>query len=82
MKWHCQSLCVYNSDGHYGIDLFSYSVRAVTSCGGGGAKVESTVSGQTLGQELMDLEKAHKEGVISDKEYKKLKENLIKKYGK
>ena len=53
----------------------------LTSCGGGGAKVE-TRSSQTLGQELMDLEKAHEEGVITDKEYKKLKENMIKKYGK
>jgi len=53
---------------------------ALTSCGGGGAKVESQVSTQTLGQQLIDLEKAHKEGVITEKEYKKAKEGLLKKY--
>ena len=47
-----------------------------TGCGGGGAKVQTT-SG-TLGQELMDLEKAYKQGTISEKEYKKAKENLLK----
>jgi uncharacterized membrane protein len=52
----------------------------LTSCGGGGAKVESTVSTQTLGQQLIDLDKAYKEGVITEKEYKKTKEALIEKY--
>lgn len=52
----------------------------LTSCGGGGAKVESTVSTQTLGQQLIDLDKAYKEGVLSEKEYKKAKEALIEKY--
>ncbi|MGB3211430.1 MAG: hypothetical protein WBB19_12055 [Desulforhopalus sp.] len=50
------------------------------SCGGGGAKVESTMSTQTLGQQLIDLDKAYKEGVITEKEYEKSKEGLIKKY--
>ena len=53
---------------------------ALTSCGGGGAKVESTVSTQTLGQQLIDLDKAYKEGVITEKEYKETKASLIKKY--
>ncbi len=52
----------------------------LTSCGGGGAKVESQVSTQTLGQQLIDLEKAYKEGVITEKEYKKAKEGLLEKY--
>jgi DMAP1-binding Domain len=52
----------------------------LTSCGGGGAKVESTVSTQTLGQQLIDLDKAYKEGVITEKEYKKSKEALMEKY--
>jgi hypothetical protein len=38
------------------------------------------VSTQTLGQQLIDLDKAYKEGVITEKEYKKTKEALIKKY--
>ena len=52
----------------------------LTSCGGGGAKVESTVSTQTLGQQLIDLDKAYKEGVITEKEYKNAKQALIEKY--
>ena len=52
----------------------------LTSCGGGGAKVESSVSTQTLGQQLIDLDKAYKEGVITEKEYNKVKKGLIKKY--
>ena len=52
---------------------------SLTGCGGGGAKMESSVSTQTLGQQLIDLDKAFKEGVITEKEYKKAKESLIKK---
>ena len=52
----------------------------LTSCGGGGAKVESTVSTQTLGQQLIDLNKAFKEGVITEEEYKKNKEVIEKHY--
>lgn len=36
----------------------------------------------TLGQELLDLDKAHKEGVISEDEYNKLKKDIIKKHHK
>ena len=52
----------------------------LTSCGGGGAKVESSVSTQTLGQQLIDLEKAYKQGVITEKEYRKAKESLVETY--
>lgn len=52
----------------------------LTSCGGGGAKVESTVSTQTLGQQLIDLDKAYKEGVITEKEYNKSKKALMEQY--
>jgi len=50
------------------------------SCGGGGAKVDSTVTTQTLGQQLIDLDKAYKEGVITEKEYNKSKKALMEKY--
>ncbi len=49
----------------------------VSGCGGG-ADVKSTTRTTTLGQELMDLEKAYKQGVISEKEYKAAKEKLMK----
>ncbi len=59
------------------VGLIAASV-ALTSCGGGGAKVQSQTKTTTLGQELMDLEKAYKSDVISEKEYKKAKEELLK----
>ena len=59
---------------------FIFFCATLTSCGGGGAKVESTVSTQTLGQQLIDLDKAYKEGVITEKEYNKSKKALMEKY--
>jgi uncharacterized membrane protein len=47
-------------------------------CRGGKAKVEATTTTTTLGQELMDLEKAYKQGIITEKEYKQSKERIIK----
>ena len=59
------------------VGLIAVSV-ALTACSGGGAKVESQTKTTTLGQELMDLDKAYKDGVISEKDYKKAKEELLK----
>jgi hypothetical protein len=33
-----------------------------------------------MGQELMDLEKSYKDGIISEKEYEKAKKDILKKY--
>ena len=51
------------------------------ACGGGGTKTDvvTETSTTTLGQELQDLDKAYKDGIITEKEYKKAKEKLIKK---
>ena len=49
------------------------------ACGGGKADVKSgppTVT-TTLGQELQDLDKAYKDGIITQKEYDKAKKRLI-----
>lgn len=48
-------------------------------CGGGGAKVQQATITTTIGQELMDLEKAYKEGLISEKEYNKQKKKILKR---
>ena len=58
---------------------------SVSSCGclgwgkGGEVKVETTTRTTTLGQELKDLDEAHKKGIISDKEYEKKKKELLKR---
>jgi hypothetical protein len=47
---------------------------------GGGAKVQTTTSTQTLGQEMIDLDKAYAQGIINKKEYERAKKGLIKMY--
>jgi len=46
-------------------------------CGGGGTDIKATNT--TVGQELIDLEKAYKDGIITEKEYKNTKENILKR---
>ena len=47
-------------------------------CGGGGASVQT--SSTTLGQELTDLEAAYEKGLLTEKEYKKARDKIMKKY--
>ena len=51
------------------------------ACGGGktDVKSESSTVTTTLGQELLDLDKAYKDGIITQKEYEKTKKRLIEK---
>lgn len=44
-----------------------------------GSKSEPTTITTTLGQELLDLDKAYKDGIITQKEYEKAKKALIEK---
>jgi uncharacterized protein YceK len=48
-------------------------------CGGihGGSTAETDVHSTTVGQELLDLEKARQAGVISDKDYEKQKKKIL-----
>ena len=49
--------------------------------GGCGSTTKVTQSAQTtLGQQLIDLDKAYKQGIITEKEYEKTKKELLKKY--
>ena len=49
--------------------------------GGCGSTTEVNQAPQmTLGQELLDLDKAKSQGAIINEEYNKLKEMIIKKY--
>jgi hypothetical protein len=56
---------------------------AACGCLGGGsggeAKVQSTTRTTTLGQELQDLDAAHKKGIISDEDYEKKKAELLER---
>ncbi len=51
----------------------------VAGCGGGKAEVKSTTRTSTLGQELIDLDKAYQQGAITEKQYKNAKEELLEK---
>jgi hypothetical protein len=46
-------------------------------CGGGGADIKATNT--TIGQELTDLEKAYKDGIITEKEYNDAKAKILKR---
>ena len=49
--------------------------------GCGGSKTEVNQSPQTtLGQQLIDLDKAYKQGIITEDQYNKTKKELLKKY--
>lgn len=52
---------------------------SVVACGGGKTDVKSepSTTTTTLGQELQDLDKAYKDGIITEKEYEKAKKKLI-----
>lgn len=48
----------------------------LTACG---SSTETTVQNtETQGQQLMDLKEAYDKGVISEKEYKRTKEKILK----
>jgi hypothetical protein len=52
----------------------------VLSTGCGSTKVSTqTNTNASVGQQLTDLQKAHDQGLINDKDYNKLKEAIIKK---
>jgi hypothetical protein len=51
---------------------------SIIGCGGGGANVRQDTYTTTLGQELQDLEEAHKAGIITEKEYNQAKDKLVK----
>jgi hypothetical protein len=58
---------------------------SLSSCCWGGKTVKETktspvnVETKSTGEQLMDLQKAHESGAISDKEYKKMRQDIIDK---
>ena len=63
------------------ITLLALTALLAGCCGGGTTtKVESTTtSTKSVGDQLLDLQKAYEKGVVNDKEYNQLKEEIIKK---
>jgi len=70
------------------VSIMMMILFSLSSCGclGGGSKSKggeatATTSTRTttLGQELQDLDAAHKKGIISDKEYEEKKKELLKR---
>ena len=57
----------------------SLSVTFLACSGDKKAKSEPVTVTTTLGQELLDLKKAYKDGIITEKEYEKAKKALIEK---
>lgn len=49
----------------------------LAGCGGGDAVTQTTNKTTTTGQELIDLDKAHKQGILSDKEYEEAREKIL-----
>ena len=47
-------------------------------CGGGSTSVKQ--SNTTLGQELTDLQAAYEKGIITEKEYKRAKKEILNRY--
>jgi uncharacterized membrane protein len=58
---------------------------SLSGCCWGGKTVKETktspvnVETKSTGEQLMDLQKAHESGAISDAEYKKMRQNIIDK---
>jgi uncharacterized membrane protein len=50
-------------------------------CGGGSTKVQSTTTTTTTGQQLIDLKKAYTEGVITEQQYNKMRQEILEKSG-
>ena len=60
--------------------ILLFSGVGFIGCGGrgGGGGTEIKAKQTTLGQELTDLDKAYKDGIITEKEYNKAKKDILK----
>jgi uncharacterized membrane protein len=63
--------------------MVALAVSLTSCCGGGTREIKQTspvnVETKSTGEQLMDLQKAHESGAISDKEYNKMRQDIIDK---
>jgi hypothetical protein len=62
----------------YGVAGLFLAMLLTAGCGGGDSSVQASTT--TMGQELTDLKKAYDDGIISEKEYERSKEQIMKRY--
>ncbi len=63
---------------HKTLSVILLSAVFAAGCGGGSADIKATST--TMGQELMDLEESYNKGIITEKEYKNAKEQILERY--
>jgi len=63
---------------HIWVLVFTVVISLTVSGCGGGAKVKTDTRTTTLGQELTDLDKAYKSGILTEKEYKSARDKILK----
>lgn len=66
--------------GYWAVLLVAVAGLAMSGCGGGGAKVHSSNTTTTIGQELMDLDRAYSKGIIDKEQYERSKRQVLERY--
>ena len=61
--------------------VFALSIAALAGCWGGGADVRNSNINRstTVGQELIDLQRAYDQGLISEREYERARRRILKR---
>jgi hypothetical protein len=71
---------VYNGTGSHSIQLFLLLAALIVCASLTGCVSSARVSHEaTVGQQLQDLDKSYKDGIISKKEYERLKKAIVNK---
>jgi len=63
---------------NYSVIIVMSAALLLTGCGGGDTTVKA--SNTTMGQELQDLNATYKKGIITEREYKRAKDDILDKY--
>jgi uncharacterized protein YceK len=52
----------------------------LSGCGGESTRIASETHTTTIGQELLDLDRARQRGIITEREYEQAKDDVIRRY--